>query len=134
MRKIGKLTKPERDRIARLHIRNYSDRAIGKMLGRSQSTISSEISRNKRWDNAEGKWIYDAIYAQDRSEENRKNSRKRSRMDDPWIYRYVTEKLREGWAPEQIEGILRRDYPTDRTKWIGHSSIYEWIYNRLLAK
>lgn len=49
-------------------------------------------------------------------------------MKNPDVYRYVTEKLREGWSPDQIAGRLRLEYPTDSYWWITAETIYRWIY------
>ena len=45
------------------------------------------------------------------------------------IYRYVLEKLKDGWSPEQIAGRLKLvDHPDDPTWHICHEAIYQFIY------
>lgn len=41
---------------------------------------------------------------------------------------YVDKKLRHDWAPEQIAGRIRLDYPNDRQMRISPETIYRWAY------
>ena len=43
------------------------------------------------------------------------------------VRRYVRERLRRRWSPDQIAGRSRSDFPNDRRRWISHETIYAWI-------
>jgi transposase, IS30 family len=40
----------------------------------------------------------------------------------------VTDRLREGWSPEQIAGTLKRFWPNDRTRSVSHETLYTALY------
>ena len=40
----------------------------------------------------------------------------------------VRGRLEEDWSPEQIAAWLRREHPTDPTRWVSHETIYRTIY------
>lgn len=46
----------------------------------------------------------------------------------------MTEKLRDGWSPDQIAGRLKLDHLNDRHWWICHETIYRWIYQPAQVK
>jgi transposase, IS30 family len=43
------------------------------------------------------------------------------------IGRYVRQRLREYWSPDQIAGRLRKEFPRERRRRISHQTIYAWI-------
>lgn len=122
----NKLRPQERGEIALLKARGLTLREIAKRLGRSISTISDEIRRNREW--IDGEFIYEAISAQEEYEKRKSKAGVRQPLKNDNIYRYVIEKLRAGWSPEQISGRLKREHPTDNNWWISHEAIYQYIY------
>lgn len=38
--------------------------------------------------------------------------------------------LKKHWSPEQIAGRLKKDYPNEKSKWIGKDSIYGYLYEK----
>lgn len=121
MIKKSKITAQERDKIAVLLASGLSLRRIAKELERSVSSISGEIKRNR----IEGE--YRAIAANSLSRERNLKSRRTNPLKNPTIYRYVYDKLRCGWSPEQIAGRLKR---RNRGKSvICHETIYRYIYS-----
>ena len=122
MKKINKIKAWERDQIAILLASGASKRLIGRKLGRSMSSIIGEINRNSI--NGE----YQAIRADELSQKRNDKSRKTNPLKSPEIYRYVYDKLRCGWTPQQIAGRLKRDN-NDQTI-ICHETIYNYIYSK----
>jgi len=121
MKNKGKLTAPERDKIAIWLARKIPLREIGRRLSRSVSTISGEVKRNS----VGGE--YHSIAAQIISGGRNQKSRQTNPLKNPQIYRYVVRKLREGWSPEQIAGRLKRAHHGKTV--ICHETIYRYIYS-----
>lgn len=120
-----KLTAKERDMIAIWKAERKSIRSIARRLKRSASTISDEIKRNLY----EGKY-YIANYAQRMTEERRSKANRKNPLKERKVIHYVEDRLRDGWAPELIEGRLKLLHPEDRSWWISHEAIYQYIYRK----
>ncbi len=121
MKKINKIDSHERDQIAVLLASGTSLRLIAKQLKRSVSSISEEVKRNSV------DRVYKAIEAQELSQTRNKKSRRTNPLKHPVIYRYVYDKLRCGWSPEQIAGRLKRK--NNGKTIICHETIYHYIYS-----
>jgi len=121
MRKIHKISSQERDTIAVLFASGASLRLIARQLNRSVSSISAEVKRNS----VHGE--YKAIEAQEISQQRNIKSRRTNPLKNPTIYRYVYDKLRCGWSPEQIAGRLKRKNQGKTV--ICHEIIYHYIYS-----
>lgn len=121
VKKQPKIKSWERDKIANLLSSKVSVRQISRELGRSHSSILSEIKRNS----VDGE--YRAIKADDLSKVRNTISRRTNPLKNPVIYSYVYDKLRCGWSPEEISGRLRRD--NDGYAVICHETIYKYIYS-----
>jgi transposase, IS30 family len=91
----------ERERLAVLKAERLSLRAIAARLGRAASTISRELRRN-----ALPRGGYLPVHAEGRYLERRQRPAVLER--DAKLARFVRERLREGWTPEQIAGWLKR--------------------------
>jgi len=117
----SKIKAEERDNIANLLSSGVSVRGIGRELGRSHSSILSEIKRNCV--NGE----YRAIKAEELAQTRNTASRKTNALKDQKTYSYVIEKLRDGWSPEQIAGRSKRD--NDGETVICHEIIYSYIFS-----
>lgn len=112
------LTQDERYTIARMRARGKSLREIGLWLGRSASTISREVRRNKcRYD---GK--YRAQKAHSRAMVRRWRSRKKSQYSATQWARVMAQ-IRRKWSPKQISG--RRRLRASRP--ISHETIYRYV-------
>ena len=92
----------DRIEISRLHADGISRRAIGRMMGRSASTISRELRRNSL-----PKGGYKPASA-DRIALSRRRRLSRIERLSP-LGDHVRHHLAMGWSPEQIAGRLRRD-------------------------
>ena len=109
--------------------RGESTRRIGRALGRSPSTISEEIARNRL---NGGEYVATqhprcwAIHAQGRCQARKRKGRYRQPLKDEATYSYVLGKLREGWSPEQVAGRLARERGEPV---ISYETIYRYIYS-----
>lgn len=114
------LTAEERDRLSNLRADGASLRAISRALGRAASTISREIRRNALESGAYRPQVADGAYMLRRQ--------RRARLEtDAKLAAYVTDRLTEGWTPEQIAGRLRLGIERGLEA-ICAETIYGWIY------
>lgn len=116
------LSSEERDLIALKHAHGKGVRRIARELGRSPSTISDELERNRY------RHGYIAIRAQTSASNRKSQAGKRHPLKNEILYSHVLEKLREGLSPEEIAGRLTTDYPNELTMRIHHETIYRFIY------
>ena len=114
------LTAAERDRIADLKAEGQSVRAIAHALGRSPATISRELRRNALASGAYRPTIAEGSYLL---------RRQRSVVleRDLALAGYVTDRLAEGWTPEQIAGRLKRGVERG-LRYVSTETIYAWIF------
>ena len=115
------LTIQERDRIAQLQFQGALQQEIAEDLGRSPSTISRELQRNRT-----GRWYY-AGQAQQRAQQRRRQRPLVRKLDDPQINHLVRCGLAQQWSPEQITGRMKQQTPDDRTRCVSPQTIYAWI-------
>lgn len=133
MGKHKKLTGTERCLISEWHNQGLSNIEIGKRLDRDKSTIGRELERNKikvrigKYD----EYIYEPNHAQSVSESRKQNAfGAKKPLKSKQVFEYVIDHLRQGWSPEQISGRLRYvEYPDDKSFWICHETIYQYIYS-----
>lgn len=121
------LSSEERDKIAILRVQGLSLEKIAFAIGRNKSTISRELKRNKSP-------IYNVYLphkADLRAKERKHKAGKRKRLKHPMIEKYVLQKIKLGWSPEQIAGRLPLDC---RGLSISHEAIYQYIYDRQTRK
>lgn len=116
------LTLEDREQIFLLKVRGYSLRAIARELGKDHSTIVRELKRH-RFRGLPSH--YHPYRAWDEALRKKRRAARRPLLKHPLIQDYATEKLKEGWSPEQIAGRLGQDHPGCS---ISHETIYHWIY------
>ena len=114
------LTHKEREIVAQMHRDRRKQCEIAERLKRDPGTISRELRRNG------GSRGYSALAAQTKAETRRRYPRIR-KLDRPETRRYVLERLRQRWSPDQIARRSRRDFPRDRRRQLSHQTIYTWI-------
>jgi transposase, IS30 family len=116
------LTVTERELIADLHRAGHSLRAIGRALGRPASTIKREIDAR----------AVDGAYRPHRAQRAWAESRSRPKTSklaaDGPLRRYVEDKLRERWSPEQISHAAVIEFPDDESMRVSPETIYQAIY------
>lgn len=114
----------ERESISRGLAQEKTMRAIAREINRSPSTITREIKQNS------GKSGYRAFLASQRAKaaaaSRRKGKSKIAQLEQ--LRRYVLEKLREEWSPEEICTRIKIEYSWDMAMQISHEAIYQYIY------
>jgi len=97
---------------------------IAERIGRPVSTVSREV-----WNNTKYSWCYSAEKGQQRANEIKKKGRRPKKLEtNQRIKKYVYEKLRLEWSPEEIANRIKMDYPQDNTMRISHETIYQHLY------
>ena len=120
------LSREERYEIARLRELRppLSLREIAARTGRSPSTISRELGRNK--DPRTGGYQPERAHALARGRQRRPKPSRISR--DPRLRAAVQGMLDRRHSPEQASGRLKVDYPDDPGMRVSHEAIYQSIY------
>jgi transposase, IS30 family len=98
---------------------------IAELMGRHRSTICRELCRNT------GQRGYRPKQAQRLAETRRLASRRRHKMDDSDVHRYVQDGLEKLWSPDQIAGRVRGDFPRTPARWLSRQTIYDWVNDRM---
>jgi IS30 family transposase len=116
------LTVEERDEILRGICEKLPDRLIAARLGRNQSVISREITRNG------GRDDYRVYAAQDRFERLKARPKPRRLEVDRRLHDAVAEGLRDDFSPQQISGRLKETFPDDLGMRVSHETIYQALF------
>lgn len=117
------LSLSEREQIADLRRAGRSLRAIGEHLGRAASTIKRELDAH-----TSDQDLYLPSVAHRRSALSRSRP-KTAKLARPGPLRdAVASMLAEEWSPEQISGILPRQFPDDEAMRVSTETIYQAIY------
>jgi len=113
------ITREERVKIEAWKRSGESNGNIAKFLGRHCSTIGRELNRNKQ--------KYRAVPAEHRRIEVRKtaNASRKKIIAGSDLAKYIEERLRKYWSPEQIVGRMKRECPDEPG--ICHETIYKYI-------
>ncbi len=90
------LTLAERERIRDLRAAGQSMRAIGRALGRPASTVKREIDANS------GREDYQPYAAHRKAAARRPRPKDRKVLREGHLRRFVQDRLRRRWSPEQI--------------------------------
>jgi len=115
----------EREEISRFLANGAGFREIGRKLGRSQGTISREVSRGGM-----NRYTYRALRSERRACRNASKRRggKRRLKADKKLWHYVKQKLLVRWSPEQIESRIIKDYPDSASMRISSETIYAYLH------
>ena len=116
--KYQQLTLKKRYQLLALKKLGFKQKEIAKELSVHPSTICRELKRHH--DIIRG---YSAELAQVKSTQKHKQKKKRNAITKV-IEKYIREKLKEDWSPEQISGRLQLDKRIS----ISHETIYQFIY------
>jgi IS30 family transposase len=116
------LTLAEREEISRAIAEDQSTRSIARLLDRSPSTVSKEISRNGGYDR------YRAAQADEKAWDRARRPKRCKLANNPRLRQAVAGKLRLNWSPEQIAGWLKRTHPEDGSCHVSHETIYRRLF------
>lgn len=94
-----------------------------RILGMHRVSTCEEINRNKDPDG-----VYRGIHAHKRALERRKEAKKpyRKIKNDSSLRKYIMDRLRKYWSPEQIAGRLKL---TKTKTVVCHETIYQFVYH-----
>lgn len=124
MNKYHRLSLVERETINNGIYVGESFSEIAQKLKRPCSTISREV-----WSDVIRKsWSYTPSRSHDKAQEKKKRGRKKKLGSDDELKKYVYEKLKQEWSPEEIDNRLKEEYPDDITMRISHETIYQHLY------
>lgn len=123
------MNKGERLELSILRKKGYSLREIAKALGRSHSSLSREIRKNRT------RKRYDPHGANQKAYLRRRYSKYQGMRvrETPGLEEYVARKMKRGWSPELIAGRWRRKTGMTLTA----EGIYKYLYSpfgQLLCK
>ena len=123
--KYHRLTLAEREEISRGLWADENFSQISRRINCYPSTVSREV-----WSNVKRKRrSYSALKAQARVELNKKKRGRKKKLDiSQKLKRYIYEKLKIEWSPEEIANRIKTDYPQDKDMRISHETIYQHIY------
>ena len=99
-------------------------RAIAEKLGRSPSTVSRELRRNRD----PGSGQYRPFTAHKLAAQRRARPRAGKIARDEVLRQFVQERLAKRWSPEQVSQALRREFPATRARHVVHETIYQAVY------
>lgn len=119
------LSEPERIHIADALQAGQSLRQIAAGLGRSPSTVSREVIRNR----SPHLKRYAPRAAQVLAESARKRPRPGKIAGNPQLRDAISKHLLEQWSPRQISHQLRIDFPGQPEMHVVHESIYQALYS-----
>lgn len=100
-------------------------RQIGAEIGRSPSTVSREVIRNR----SPRLKRYAPRVAQVLADAARKRPRPGKIAGNPQLRDAISKHLLEQWSPRQISHQLRIDYPGQPEMHVVHESIYQALYS-----
>jgi len=120
----SQLTQSDRAVLAQLIQMNVPKQEIAERLQKHRSTIYRELARNT------GPIGYIYQEAQQRTDARRQLGRRTRKMNDPRVRKYVCQRLKRFWSPDQIAGRLERECRRRPERQISRQTIYEWIRER----
>ena len=112
----------EREEVSRGLGAGYTFRAIARTLNRAASTVSQEVSRHG------GRELYRAAEADLAAWESARRPKLCLLAQNQDLQRIVAVKLKQDWAPQQIAGWLKDEYPKNPELWVSHETIYRSLF------
>lgn len=121
--KYKRLTLYDRVQIEKYLDKGMSASSIGIILGKHKATITREIQKTHY--NS-----YSAYHAQLKSASlsSDKNYGRSKIISNKILLKYIHEKLRKKWSPEQISLSLKKKFPNQKTMQVSHETIYFYVY------
>lgn len=125
------LTQADRDRLQALRDTGTKQEEIARVLKVDPSTISREITRNRRKYRRK-KHIknknarYEASVAEHKAYVRRKYAKYQGKkiQENKDLRNYITRRLRHYWNPDEISGRMKKDH---KPFYASKTAIYEWL-------
>jgi transposase, IS30 family len=118
------LSERERVQIADLRAAGAGVRAIAERTGRSPSTVSRELRRNRDPDSGQ----YRPFTAHKLAVQRRARPRPGKIAADPVLRQFVADRLKKRWRPQQVSRALPGQFPGERARHVVHETIYQAVY------
>ena len=112
----------EREEVSRGIAAGATIRAIARSLNQAPSTVSQEVSRHG------GRELYRAAEADQAAWERARRPKLCLLAKNRALQQIVAVKLKEDWAPQQIAGWLKEEYPNNPELWVSHETIYQSLF------
>lgn len=112
----------EREEISRGIAAGQTIRAIATGLHRAPSTVSQEVRRHG------GRRLYRAAEADIAAWDSARRPKRCVLAKNLQLQRLVAGKLKDDWAPQQIAGWLKVEYPENPELWVSHETIYRSLF------
>ena len=112
----------EREEVSRGIAAGYTIRAIARGLSRAVSTVSQEVSRHG------GRELYRAAEADLAAWDFARRPKPCRLAKNRELQQIVAGKLKQDWAPQQIAGWLKDEYPGNPELWVSHETIYRSLF------
>jgi IS30 family transposase len=112
----------EREKIQEMKWQRVSVRAMAAALGRSPSSVSRELRKNRTSNNH-----YTPRLAHARALEHRAHRGRKDRLKSVLLRDHVVSHLKLGWSPEQIAAIAKDMVGIS----VSHEAIYQFVYARV---
>ena len=112
----------ERQEVSRGIAGGFTIRAIARGLNRAVSSVSQEVSRHG------GRELYRAAEADLAAWESALRPKLCLLARNRQLQRIVAVKLKQDWAPQQIAGWLKDEYPGNPELWVSHETIYRSLF------
>lgn len=122
--KYKHLTIEERETIQLMLWEKKSIRSISKELGRSPSSVSREVNKNR---DSLCRRRYIPRAAHEKAIKNRSNRGREKRLKNNKVRDYAIKHLKLGWSPEQIANTAKKEVGES----ISHEAIYQYIYAQI---
>lgn len=112
----------EREKLQEMKWHKVSVRAMAAALGRSPSSVSRELRKNRTANNH-----YTPRLAHARALEHRMHRGRKDRLKSGMLRDYVVAHLKLGWSPEQIAATAKDAVGIS----VSHEAIYQFVYARV---
>jgi len=99
--------------------------AIARFIGKNISSVYRELSRNSASE------LYLSHKAQSNTENRRRNSRPKPKIDNSQLMKEVVERIKKDHSPEQIAGRFKLEHPNDPEWQVSHETIYKYVYSQI---
>jgi transposase, IS30 family len=111
-------------------------RQIALRIGRSVSTLSREVRRHRNLAPCEA-LPYECSRASMRAYMARMKPRRKPKLSvDSGLFGVVQQQLRQGWSPQHIAGLMRKNHPAQSGRYhqtVSHETIYTALCMRCRA-
>jgi IS30 family transposase len=121
-RAVRVLSLKEREEVSRGLAAGGTIRGIARTLCRAPSTVSNEVSRHG------GRGHYRAAAADRAAWRSARRPKLCLLAKNRQLQQIVAVKLKQDWAPQQIAGWLKNEYPKNPGLWVSHETIYRSLF------